>query len=399
MSSSENGSRNRAEAVVPGAETIRSDARTVLVVDDSAFMRKLVSEVVASTGEFRVIGTARDGHDALRQVKALSPDLITLDVDMPGLDGLVALELIMRDHPRAVVMLSAGGSDGGVDATLRALERGAVDFVRKPSGAISLDLELVAGPLLQALRAATGVAVAEHPVLAAGRVPVARRVVAPAVPLHGPPARVVCVAASTGGPAAIAQLLPALPAWDDAAVLIVQHMPVGFTGSFARRLDGTCALTVHEAAHGEPLRAGHAYVAPGGLHLMLSGSREAPLLALHDGPPLHGVRPAADPLFTSAAALFGADCLAVVLTGMGRDGADGAHAIRTAGGRAIVQDVASSIVPGMPEAARQRAGADRVVPLDGMADAIVGMVAAMGDPRDARPERSGYDTPALQRSA
>lgn len=355
-------------------------ARTVLVVDDSAFMRKLVSEVVSSTGEFRVVGTAKDGHDALRQVKLLDPDLITLDVDMPGLDGLVALEFIMRDHPRPVVMLSAGGSDGGADAALRALERGAVDFVRKPSGAISLDLEVVAGPLLQSLRAASGVAVARHPVLAAGHVPMARRAVPPAVPVYGPPSRVVCIAASTGGPAALAQLLPALPAWSDTAVVLVQHMPAGFTASFARRLDGVCELTVHEAAQGEPLRAGHAYVAPAGHHLQLSGTRHAPVLALHDGPSMHGVRPAADPLFQSAAALYGADCVGVVLTGMGRDGAEGLHAIRTAGGRGVVQDVASSVVPGMPEAARQRAGADVVASLTDMADVLRNIVAGMSSP-------------------
>ncbi len=354
----------------------------VLVVDDSAFMRKLVSEVVESTGEFRVLGTARDGQDALRQVASLDPDLVTLDVDMPGLDGLAALEYIMRDHPRPVVMLSAGSTEGGADATLRALERGAVDFVRKPSGAISLDLDLVREQLLQALRGASGVRVATHPVLASGHLPAPPRPAPLHVPLAGAPSRVVCIAASTGGPAALAQILPALPAWPDTAVLIVQHMPAGFTASFARRLDAASALTVHEAVDGEPLRAGHAYVAPGGRHLRVQGSLDLPRLALGDDPPQWGVRPAADPLFASAARLFGANAVGVVLTGMGRDGADGLLAMRHAGGRAVVQDVATSVVPGMPEAARKLAGSDVVAPLHEIAAAIGVQVETLPVPRE-----------------
>lgn len=352
------------------SDRVTASLGTVLVVDDSAFMRKLVSEVVESTGEFRVIGTARDGQDALRQVAALEPDLITLDVDMPALDGLAALEFIMRDHPRPVVMLSAGGTDSGADATLRALERGAVDFVRKPSGAISLDLELVAAQLLQALRAAAGVRVGAHPVLASGHVPAPPKAVPREVPPAGPPSRVVCLAASTGGPAALAQLLPALPAWADTALLLVQHMPIGFTQSFARRLNAASALVVHEAVDGEPLRAGHAYVAPGGRHLRIDGPASAPHLALGDDPTQWGVRPAADPLFLSAAQYFGAQTVGVVLTGMGCDGARGLRAIREAGGRAVVQDRHSAVVPGMPDAALREAGADAIAPLEALADAI-----------------------------
>lgn len=347
---------------------------TVLVVDDSAFMRKLVSEVVEATGEFRVVGTARDGQDALRQVAALQPDLVTLDVDMPGLDGLTALEFIMRDHPRPVVMLSAGTTDGGADATLRALERGAVDFVRKPSGAISLDLDAVREQLLRALHAASGVRVAAHPVLASGHLPAPPRPTPLLVPVAGPPTRVVCIAASTGGPAVLAQVLPHLPAWPDTAVLVVQHMPAGFTHSFARRLDAASALTVHEAVHGEPLRAGHAYLAPGGHHLRVSGPLDRPTLTLGQEATVWGVRPAADPLFASAARLFGANVVGVVLTGMGRDGAEGLRAIREAGGRAVVQDLRTSVVSGMPEAALRAAGADVVSPIGELAAHLAAQV-------------------------
>jgi two-component system chemotaxis response regulator CheB len=358
--------------------------RRVLVVDDSAFMRRLVSDVVTSSGEFEVVGTAKDGHDALRQVAALDPDLVTLDVDMPGLDGLAALDAIMHDMPRPVVMLSAGGSDGGVEATLRALERGAVEFVRKPSGAISLDLELVREQLLDALRAAAGVTRAQL----VARAPHATREQVEVFPrastlgirqggerLSHPPTAVVVIAASTGGPAALADVVPQLPPWRDVAVLVVQHMPAGFTASFAKRLSARSRLPVHEAVDGEPLRAGQVYVAPGGLHLRVTGPLAAPQLRLDEAPPLWGVRPAADHLFHSAAQCFGAATVGVVMTGMGRDAADGLQAIRAAGGLGLVQESATCVVPGMPEAARRIAGADAVVPLAALAAMITAHVA------------------------
>jgi len=359
--------------------------RRVLVVDDSAFMRRLVSDIVASSGEFDVVGTARDGLDALRQMPLLDPDLVTLDVDMPNLDGLACLDRIMHEWPRPVVMLSAGGTDGGADATLRALDRGAVEFVRKPSGAISLDLELVRGQLLDALRAAASVTRLQ--VREPTAVPASsglcgsasdRGMRAPtrtSAHAHGqPPTFVVCIAASTGGPAALSQLIPQLPRFERAAVLIVQHMPAGFTASFAGRLHGISRLAVHEAIHGEPLHAGHAYVAPGGFHLRVGGTRHAPVALLDQGPTEWGVRPAADRLFKSAAHSFGPACLGVVLTGMGRDGADGLLAIRQAGGLAVVQERASCVIPGMPDSALRVAGADDVVALSDMHGAIARLV-------------------------
>ncbi len=345
----------------------------VLVVDDSAFMRRLVSQLVASSGEFRVVGTARNGHQALEQIHELEPDIVTLDIDMPELDGIQTLGYIMSETPRPVVMLSAATVHGGHDATLRALELGAVDFVRKPSGPISLDLERVEGRLLHALRAAREVNLAgvrmlvAHPRL-------------PAVPHHPPgaaPEVVVVIAASTGGPRALADVVPSLPADLDAAVLIVQHMPAGFTRSLAHRLDVSSGIRVAEAEQGVAIRSGWVYVAPGGRHLTLTGRREAPTVALSDAdaPTLWGVRPAADHLFHSVAALFRRSVVGVVLTGMGRDGADGLRAIRDAGGRAIVQDRATSTIFGMPHAAVQAAGADRVVPLGDVAAAIAALVA------------------------
>ncbi len=377
------------------SSTAMTGRRRVLVVDDSAFMRRLVSELVASSGEFDVVGTARDGLDALRQMPLLDPDLVTLDVDMPNLDGLACLERIMQDWPRPVVMLSAGGSDGGADATLQALDRGAVEFVRKPSGAISLDLELVSEQLLDALRAAASVTLLRVPEPSPALVSASsairgsahdRGLRSPAHPsAHSrgqPPSFVVCIAASTGGPAALSQLIPQLPRFERAAVMIVQHMPAGFTASFAGRLHGISRLSVHEAMHGEPLQAGHAYVAPGGFHLRLGGTRQAPVALLDQEPTEWGVRPAADRLFKSVAQCYGAACLGVVLTGMGRDGADGLLAIRQAGGLAIVQERTTCVIPGMPDSALRVAGADDVVGLCDMHRAIERLVVGQGIAED-----------------
>ncbi len=366
--------------------------RRVLVVDDSAFMRRLVSDIVASSGEFDVVGTARDGLDALRQMPLLDPDLVTLDVDMPNLDGLACLDRIMREWPRPVVMLSAGGSDGGADATLRALDRGAVEFVRKPSGAISLDLELVRDQLLEALRAAASVTQLgiplPSPTLVAPDSAMRgsahdRGLRSPARgtsrSMHGQvPSFIVCIAASTGGPAALSQIIPQLPRFERAAVLIVQHMPAGFTASFASRLHGISRLAVHEAMHGEPLNAGHVYVAPGGFHLRVGGTPLAPVALLDQEPTEWGVRPAADRLFKSAASCYDAACLGVVLTGMGRDGADGLLAIRQAGGIGVVQERSSCVIPGMPDSALRVAGADDVVSLADLPHAIEQLVSSHG---------------------
>ena len=346
----------------------------VLVVDDSAFMRRIVSDVVASSGEFAVVGTARDGLDALRQIALLDPDIITLDVDMPQLDGLSVLQRIMAERPRAVVMLSAGGADGGADATLRALELGAVEFVRKPSGAISLDLEDVSEQLLAALRAAsctnldilpraaaaTGLAVGRN---ASVMLPPPNRVAVRAT-------QVICVAASTGGPAALSRVIPRLPRFARTAVLIVQHMPAGFTASLSLRLHGASNLPVHEANDGDPILAGHAYLAPGGFHMRVTGTLSSPTLSLDQSVAVWGVRPAADPLFNSASKLFGTSTIGVVLTGMGRDGAAGLALVRKGGGQAIVQHRDSAVIAGMPDAALRDAGADRVEMLEQLADAI-----------------------------
>ena len=351
-----------------------SSEPSVLVVDDSALMRQVISTLITESGEFVVVGTARNGQEAIERVHALNPDIVTLDIEMPELDGLQALGYIMSETPRPVVMLSAAETVDGRDATLRALELGAVDFIRKPSGAISLDLPVVGERLLAALRAA------QQANRRALRMLVPRREPPRRASLRMPhsPTRAVAIAASTGGPRALTEVLPALPRTLDAAVFVVQHMPAGFTRSLAARLDAMGPLPVHEGESGQVVEAGHVYVAPGGFHMTVSAGLE-PTLALTDAPPLWGVRPSADPLFQTVADFFGPRAVGVVLTGMGRDGAEGLRAVRQAGGLGIVQDRETSTIYGMPQAAIQLAGADRVVPLGGVAAAIVACLAGMSE--------------------
>jgi two-component system, chemotaxis family, protein-glutamate methylesterase/glutaminase len=345
----------------------------VLVVDDSAFMRRMTSQIIDGSGEFTVIGTARNGYDALKQIHTLDPDLVTLDVDMPELDGLNALGYIMSEMPRPVVMLSAGTTGSGQAATLRALELGAVDFVCKPSGSISLDLRLISDQLLGALRAAMQTNVAALRMMPR----VAIEAGEPSTPSHDGATSAVVIASSTGGPRALPAVLPRLPRTFGAAVLVVQHMPATFTKSLAQRLDVISPLEIDEAEDGELVIQGRVYVAPGGHHMTVRSTSTGPRIALDQSPPVWGVRPAADNLFRSAAEVFGASTLAVVLTGMGRDGAEGTRAIRAAGGQAIAQDRETSTIFSMPQAAIDIGGAEVVLPLTAIGSGIVERIEAV----------------------
>jgi two-component system chemotaxis response regulator CheB len=322
----------------------------VLVVDDSAFMRTIISDLVASFPEFTVCGVARDGHDALEKIHALNPDIVTLDIEMPVLDGISALGYIMSEVPRPVVMLSAIDARGDIDLTFRALELGAVDFVRKPRES-RVDLGRVTERLHEALLAAVSTNLRAAPMLARPT-----RLMARGAPPSAEAQVIVAIAASTGGPRALTEVLPALPATLGAAVIVVQHMPTGFTAGFARRLDELCALPVSEATHGAPLRANEIRIAPAGQHVRVVDTRGTMAFALDEAPTMHGVRPAADPLFESVATLVGRRSVGVVLTGMGRDGAAGLAAVQAAGGRTIVQDERTSVIYGMPREAKAACG-------------------------------------------
>ena len=346
----------------------------VLVVDDSAFMRKLIAEMVQSSDEFTVVGSAVNGEDGLRQIRELDPDIVTLDIEMPVMDGLIALERLMKTHPRPVVMLSAAGSQHGTDMTIRALELGAVEFVRKPSGPISIDLVTVREELINALRAAAKTNMRGLK-SALRRTPPKRPAEPPPATSKGP-ALVIAMASSTGGPRALAEIIPHIPSDLGVAVLVVQHMPKDFTRSLAQRLDLTSPMPVTEAVDNEPIVANRVYLAPGGMHMTVASSPEGVVVRLDSGPPVWGVRPAADPLFKSVSKVFGKNAIGAILTGMGRDGAEGLRLIRAAGGVGLVQDESSSVIYGMPQAALAAGGADHVVAVGDIATTLVSIIGA-----------------------
>ena len=335
------------------------DPKRVLVVDDSAFMRRLISEIVESRPGFTVVGSASNGVEAIAQVRDLNPDIVTLDIAMPRMDGFEALSFLMRRLPRPIIVLSAAESTEGNSAAIRALELGAVEFVRKPSGPVSVDLSVVRGQLGRALDAAAiaDMSAATQPAAVAPSM-VSRRLTMRRTDI--PASQIIVVGASTGGPRALSELLAGLPYDLPAAVLIVQHMPTEFIPVLVERLGEISALPVVVGKDGMSILERHVYLAPGDGHMRVREHGRTARLSIEAGDLICGVCPAADALFTSAASAFREDVIGVVLTGMGKDGAQGLAAIRAMGGGAIVQDPASSIIYGMPRAALELAGADRI---------------------------------------
>jgi two-component system, chemotaxis family, protein-glutamate methylesterase/glutaminase len=344
-----------------------SEPTRVLVVDDSPFFRRLLTEVVEGSGEFQVVATARDGMDALRKVRAHAPDVVLMDLEMPELDGLGAIGYIMAESPRAIVVVSAYVGPGAV-AAIRALELGAVDLVAKEEARDDAATTRFAERLLTALRAAKSADVR--------RATVAERVEREPPASGGAfPGRArfcVAIAASTGGPRALVEIVPHIPTGLETAILIVQHMPPKFTRSLAERLASQSRVRVVEGEDRMQVRADTAYVAPGDFHMRVAAGAGGTHLVLDQGPTVWGVRPAADPLFGSVALAFGRQAVGVVLTGIGRDGADGLREIHNAGGVGIAQDKETATIYGMPGAALQAGGARHVLPVSQIAGAIIG---------------------------
>jgi two-component system, chemotaxis family, protein-glutamate methylesterase/glutaminase len=346
-----------------------SDPGRVLVVDDSPFFRRLLTDVVEGSGEFRVVATARDGMDAVRKVRAHEPDVVLMDLEMPELDGLGAIGYIMAESPRPIIVVSAYIGPGAV-AAIRALELGAIDLVPKEEERGAAATARFADRLMTVLRAARCADIK--------RLAQAERVEQPAGPSRQPVpssargARLcVAVAASTGGPRALAHIVPQLPTGLDAAILIVQHMPPKFTQSLADRLASQSRCAVVEGRDRMPILSDTAYIAPGDFHMRVAAGPNGPQLVLDQGPPVWGVRPAADPLFGSVAREFGSRAIGVVLTGIGRDGAEGLRQIHDAGGVGIAQDRQSATIYGMPGAAFHSGGARYVLPVTDIASRIV----------------------------
>ena len=374
----------------------------ILVVDDSAFMRKVLSDLFKGQPDFEVVEIARNGVEAVEKVKQFSPDVVTLDVEMPLMDGLAALEQIMAVKPTPVVMVSSL-TKSGADATIKALSLGAVDFVAKSAGAISR-IDEIEKDLLQTCRAAAGVSgirlrtgsvvmpkpAAIPPVITPVKVqPVLKEVqptgdkapvidktapvgsVPKTVAISGVDDWIVAIGTSTGGQRALQEVLTRLPGNLPCPTLVVQHMPPGFTKSLAERLNTLCELTVKEAADNDKLVAGTVYIAPGDFHLTLRREGSGTYVKLNKDPAIGGLRPAVDPMMVSVSETYGIKTVGVILTGMGHDGAKGMQAIKRSRGLTIAEDQSTAVVFGMPKAAIEAGVVDTILPLPQVAEGIV----------------------------
>lgn len=374
----------------------------VLVVDDSVVVRRIVSDVLASDPDLEVVGVAANGRIALAKLEQVNPDVITLDIEMPELDGLATLRELRKSHPKLPVIMFSTLTDRGAEATLDALALGANDYVTKPAnvGKVSEGMQRIRDDLIPKIKAFCqpltvgrkdppvrgGTATRVRRPVAKGRIPVARP--------HTrrlPNQRVdaVVIGVSTGGPNALAELLPSLPSDLPVPVLIVQHMPPVFTKFLADRLSAKAALDVHEGTAGAKVEPGTVWIAPGDHHMVVERSGDLAHLSLNREPPVNSCRPAADVLFRSAVDVYGAGILAVVLTGMGHDGLRGCEYVHEAGGQIIVQDEDTSVVWGMPGFVARNELAEQILPLQGIAQEIVRRV---GRGRTATTVRQGAGT-------
>jgi len=380
----------------------------VLIVDDSAFMRKVLLSILAADPVIEVVGEARDGRDGVTKADQLKPDVITMDINMPHMDGLQATEAIMSQNPRPIVIVSSESREGA-DVTLKALELGAIDFVAKPSGGIDLDMNTVRDELVRKIKMSAKVRVVRTAVrsrlgqeiansaprtepasslvdrVQSQPAPAAAPMAQPSMnaprpvsqPISGSVAAIgsrptakfplVILAASTGGPATLMKFVPSFPKGFNGAVILVQHMPATFTGQFSLQLQEVCGMKVKEAEGGEMLQQGTFYVCPGSHHLRIS---PAGRITLDDGPRINAYKPCADVTLETAAQFAGPMGIAAILTGMGNDGSRGAKAVKQYGGYVLAQDEATSVIFGMPAEAIKLGAVDQVLPIDHIYPAI-----------------------------
>ncbi len=344
----------------------------MIVVDDSALVRSLLSEIINRQRDMECIGTANDPLVAREMIRELNPDVITLDVEMPRMDGIDFLGRLMRLRPMPVVMISTL-TERGAEVTMRALELGAVDFVAKPRVGLASGLNDLASQIVDKIRVAAVAQVRRTPAQ-----PAVHSAAADSAPPPSSAAllgrlsteKLICIGASTGGTEAIKEVLVQMPA-DSPAIVITQHMPPGFTTSFAARLNGLCQITVKEATNGERILPGHAYIAPGGKQFHVARSGANYVAVVDDGPPVNRHKPSVEVLFKSAAAVVGRNAFGIMLTGMGNDGAVAMREMKDAGSYNYVQDEATCIVFGMPREAIAHGAADEVLPLTQIAPALI----------------------------
>ena len=342
----------------------------VLVVDDSAFMRTAITRMIHSDPQLKVVGTALNGIDALEKIAALNPDVVTLDIEMPRLDGLSVLRRVMQENPRPIIMISSLSQEGA-EASIEAFELGAFECIPKELSYVSLDIVKIRELLVESIRAAAESGIKGSAKLARP-LPTRTEPVVTATSHSGPPISLVAIGSSTGGPKALQEVLTALPADFHLPVVIVQHMPAGFTGPFATRLNSICKVRVKEAEQGEILEPGTVLIAPATWHLTLhrrTSAKTAVVLSKEPADTLH--RPSVDVMMLSVAETFRSQALGVILTGMGADGAQGMKAIYQAGGYTIGQDATSCAVYGMPRACAELGILKRTAPLGRIAAEIL----------------------------
>lgn len=362
---------------VPGqtgrADNVSMGKIRVLVVDDAVVVRRMVSDVIAADPALELAGVAANGKIALAKIPQVNPDIVTLDIEMPEMNGLETLAAIRKQYPRLPVLMFSTLTQRGAASTIDALTLGANDYVTKPAnvGSVTEALASLREQLIPKIKMwcqrTTRTDAAPPP----AAVKPAAANVAPAAPERGGLVSVVAIGVSTGGPNALAALLPQIPGNLPVPIVIVQHMPPVFTKMLAERLDSQCELEVHEGAAGDELRPGHVYIAPGGLHMIVKRQGVAMRVQTNQEPPENSCRPAVDVLFRSVVDVYGAGTLGVILTGMGQDGLRGCERIREAGGQIVAQDEATSVVWGMPGFVCRAGLADQVLPLEQIAGELV----------------------------